>query len=315
MSNYGNQYGQRRMTMLPPVIKWLLIINVVIFVLGMIPLYRDVSGQAITLAGYFRVHAALWPLGSNLFMPWQYLSYMFLHANFLHIFLNMLILWMFGLELEQLWGSKRFLTYYIIAGIGAGVIHTIVTMLMGTDNAPAVGASGAIMGVMLAFGLTFPDRVILVGFFFPMRAKYAILLFAAMDLFGGFQGTDNVAHFAHLGGALVGYILLKTGWHTMIANRIGSKSGSKPTNIGSQWQSSASSNPRPFSKARSGTNVIDVRYRDVTRPETPNKHITMDFGDDQEQIDLILDKISKQGYQSLTDEEKTLLVEASKKMR
>jgi hypothetical protein len=215
---------------------------------------------------------------------------------------------MFGMELEQTWGSKRFLFYYLLCGLGAGLIHSIVTLLMGT-GAPTVGASGAIMGVMIGFGLTFPDRLIFLMFFLPMRAKYAVLVIAGIDLYMGIFGSDDIAHFAHLGGALIGYLLLKFGDNNVPFPGLSSEF-SRP---GVGQKPNIFNFDRSTRRPQQDPQVIDVRYRDVgqsSRAPAP----TMNFGDDQARIDAILDKISVSGYQSLTEEEKMILQEASKKM-
>lgn len=301
-------YGTNRLTMFPPVIKWLLGINIGVFFLGMITFGGNIPG----VYHPFELLGALWPIGSPRYGVWQYFTYMFLHGGFGHIFFNMLTLWMFGMELEQLWGSRRFLAYYVLCGLGAGVIHSVVTMLLGT-GAPTLGASGAIMGVMVAFGLVFPDRIVFMGFFFPMRARFAVFLFAGIDLYLGVVGSsDGIAHFAHLGGALVGLILLQVGGRMTLGgifDRIPGFGGGRAV---------TESRPTP---RQEGARIVDVSWRDVgSSPSTPqpsrrNELPVMDFGDDQEAVDQILDKITRQGYQSLTDDEKTILNRASKRMR
>lgn len=309
MASYGNPYGSRPFSMFPPVIKWLLGINVVIFVAGLLPAGVQ-EGFQLAVEDYLTAYGALWPLGHSAFGAWQYFTYMFLHGGVMHLFFNMLILWMFGMELEQTWGSRRFLLYYLLCGLGAGIIHSLVTLAMGT-GAPTVGASGAIMGVMIAFGLMFPDRIIMVYFFFPMRAKYAVFMFAGLDLVLGISNSsDGVAHFAHLGGALVGFLLLKTsGIHLrgglfQLADRRSRPAAADtfPTNT-----------ERPVPSAPRG-NIIEAHFRQAPQPSTTTSS-GMDFGHHQETIDAILDKISRHGYQSLTPEEKETLMEASKNLR
>lgn len=277
--------------MFPPVIRTLLLVNLAVFVAGL-------SGSDVieVVTGY----SALWPIGSSPFYPWQYFTYLFIHASFGHIFFNMLALWMFGMELEQTWGSKRFLIFYLVCGIGAGLIHSAVTMAMGNE-APTIGASGAIMGVMVAFAMLFPDRIIYIQLFLPLKAKYAVMLFIGIDLFFGFGGGagDNVARFAHLGGALVGFIMVMVGGK-MTLGGIFDRKRSAPVVA-----------PPPAERPR----VIDVRFRESDLASHRHAPQQMNFGNEQERIDAILDKISKTGYQTLTDEEKTILLEASKRMR
>lgn len=181
----------------PPAVKHLLLTNLVFFVALSTPVIGD---------NLFRF-GALWPLGSGLFAPWQFVSYMFLHAGFGHLFFNLLALWMFGQSIEQLWGTKRFVIYYFLTGIGAAILH----MLVGGGGAPTIGASGAVYGILLAFGMMFPNRTIMLLFPpIPMQAKYFVLIFGAIELLSGIVRTSSgIAHFAHLGGMLVGFLLIK----------------------------------------------------------------------------------------------------------
>lgn len=158
----------------------------------------------------------LWPVDSPFFRPWQIITHMFAHAAsgpymFFHILFNMFTLWMFGRILENLWGSKRFLIFYMICGLGAAAAHLVMQHFMNAHDV-AVGASGAVFGVLVAFALTFPNTELYLMFIpIPIKAKWAILGLIAIDLFGGISQVngDNVAHFAHLGGAITGFILLK----------------------------------------------------------------------------------------------------------
>lgn len=161
----------------------------------------------------------------------QLVTYMFMHGGFTHIFFNMFALWMFGRVLEQVWGPKRFLIYYMVCGIGAGLIQELVqfieyeTILSNYDNVQTafgiipmeeylnmmrtVGASGAIYGILLAFGMLFPNSQMFVfPLPFPIKAKFFVIFYAAIELFMGMSANDNVAHFAHLGGMLFGLILI-----------------------------------------------------------------------------------------------------------
>jgi membrane associated rhomboid family serine protease len=147
---------------------------------------------------------------------WQFGTYIFMHGNHLHLLLNMLILWYFGAEIEMRIGTKQFITYFFLCGIGAGLFNFGVSYLMNDTSrllSPIIGASGAIYGILAAYGLFFGERYFLVFFLFPMKAKYFVLLIAAIELITGAKPTaaDNVAHFAHLGGMIVGslYIYLK----------------------------------------------------------------------------------------------------------
>lgn len=252
----------------PPVVKNLLIINGILF----FATYAFQSSFGFDLSQ----HLALFYPGSANFRVWQLLTHLFMHANIGHIFSNMFALWMFGAILENYLGSKRFLNYYILTGIGASIlflgvqaleimplqksaeIYTanptignyqafveeevpdnikpdfnriaeywaqnpksldakkasvgIVNSLLNSKlNTPIVGASGAVFGILLAFGMLFPNTLIYIYFFFPMKAKYLVILYGLFELYSGMASNpgDNVAHFAHLGGMLVGFILLK----------------------------------------------------------------------------------------------------------
>lgn len=158
-------------------------------------------GQLIYLYG------ALFPLGSGNFMPWQILSYSFLHADLGHIFFNLFALFIFGQSLENLWGTKKFVIYYFITAAGGALLH----MLVSSPDVPTIGASGAVFGILTAFGMTFPNREIYMLFIpVPIKAKYFVIGYGALELLNGLTMSGSmVAHFAHLGGMLAGFILLK----------------------------------------------------------------------------------------------------------
>ncbi len=161
---------------------------------------------------FLLVNFALWPIGpeNSPFMPWQLLTYGFLHGDLMHIFFNMFGLWMFGRELELLMGSKRFLIYFFTCVVGAGLIQLIVAGSSGVVY-PTVGASGGVFGILLAYALTFPNRTVMLIFPpIPMKAKYFVVFYGLLELYFGVSGTmPGVAHFAHLGGMLFGFLLLK----------------------------------------------------------------------------------------------------------
>ncbi len=184
----------------PPIVKNLIIVNVLAWIAQ---LTLD-SQWGITEKG------ALWPISTPLFKPYQLFTTMFLHGPIFHLFFNMFALYMFGRVLENVWGGKKFLIYYLACGIGASAAHLIMQEIMG-GGAPAIGASGAIMGVMVAFAYLFPNtELVLFPIPIPLKAKWVVIGYVALDLFGGFGKVtgDNIAHFAHLGGALVGFIIL-----------------------------------------------------------------------------------------------------------
>jgi membrane associated rhomboid family serine protease len=195
----------------PPVVKNLIIINVLVWVAQLI---YDRQGYDLSSI------LALYPLGSEDFKPYQIATHMFAHAaydspvhwniQFSHILFNMFGLWMFGRVLENVWGPKRFLLFYLICGVGAAAAHLAVQYFTGGYSA-AVGASGAIMGILAAFAYLFPNTELYLMFIpIPIKAKWAVLGMVLLDLVGGVgQVTgDNIAHFAHLGGAATGFILV-----------------------------------------------------------------------------------------------------------
>ena len=217
-----NQYSPTGFSFLPLVVKNLLIINGIMF-LADIVLVRF----GIDLSGILGLHFFM----ASDFHPYQLLTYMFMHGNFAHLFFNMFALWMFGNTLENIWGPKRFLFFYILCGLGAGLLQEGVqyieyvtklsqyqTVNMGGSILPmseylnymtTVGASGAIYGLLLAFGMMFPNSLIYLYFAIPIKAKWFVIGYAAIELLSGiFSSGDQVAHFAHLGGMLVGLVIL-----------------------------------------------------------------------------------------------------------
>lgn len=196
-----NQFSPNtQFSFFPPAIKYLLIWNGIFFLATI-----NIFGSGWTpLGSALAPFLVLQPLGNG-FLPWQLVSYMFLHADLSHIFFNLFALWIFGQALENLWGTKRFLIYYFLTGIGAGVVQLLIS------SGSTIGASGAVFGILLGFGMMFPDRKILLLFPpIPIKAKYFVGLYGALELFNGLaRPGDGVAHFAHLGGLLVGFILIK----------------------------------------------------------------------------------------------------------
>jgi len=152
---------------------------------------------------------ALWPLQSGLFWPWQLLSYGFLHGSLMHLFFNMLGLWMFGSELERLWGRNRYAQFLLASLLAAALTQLLVTWLT-RSNVPTVGASGALYGLLLAFGMLFPNRTIMPLFPpIPMKARTFVIVFGVIELLFGLSGRSGVAHFAHLGGMLGGFLMIR----------------------------------------------------------------------------------------------------------
>lgn len=194
MAQFGN--SMQRTT---PVVLNLIIINALVYVAQL------VLDKTIGLTNIL----ALYSFHSDNFKPYQLVTHMFAHSpdTFFHILFNMYALWMFGSILERVWGPKRFLIFYLICGLAAGVAEGFLMDI----NGAAIGASGAIMGLLAAFAYLFPDtKFYILPFPFPIKAKYMVAIYAAIDLFGGLHpgGADNVAHFAHLGGLVMGFILV-----------------------------------------------------------------------------------------------------------
>lgn len=209
------------------------------------------------------------------FYVWQLFTYMFLHGNFFHLFFNMFILWMFGSELESIWGKNEFIKYYFITGIGAGIVYVIAQH---NSVIPTIGASGAIFGLLLAFGLTFPNRYIYLYFFLPIKAKFLVLIFGIIEFIAAFSGSrDNIAHFAHLGGLLVGFLYLK------------------------------------FIKTRGGIwrKFIFVNRRDKDK----DIDAVIDDTDFEDKVNAVLRKLSKVGLDGLSSYEKNILEEARKRYK
>lgn len=190
----------RRQSAIPNVIFALLIANGIVFAL------QQLNPR------FMLINFALWPFGEpqSPFAPWQLITYGFLHGDMTHIFFNMFGLWMFGRELEQMMGSQRFLIYFLTCVAGAGAIQLIVAATQ-TGIYPTVGASGGVFGILLAYGLTFPNRTVMLIFPpIPMKAKYFVLFYGLLELYLGVSGNaPGVANFAHLGGMLFGFLLLR----------------------------------------------------------------------------------------------------------
>ena len=218
------EFRPTRFEILPTVIKNLLIIN------GLVFLAQITIGKQINIENTFALHT--WQ--SPLFKPWQFFTHMFMHGDFSHILSNMFALWMFGSILENVWGPKRFLIFYIVCGLGAALCHmgvlyyqteqainlfnaaTYENQLMLREDIiirlreATLGASGAVFGCLAAFGYLFPNTFIYIYFMIPLKAKWFVMIYAGFELFQAVQNSagDNVAHVAHLGGALVGIILV-----------------------------------------------------------------------------------------------------------
>lgn len=308
---------------MPPVTKNLLIINVLFF-LGryVASLYGidldDVLGLHFVLASHFHLY--------------QVFTYMFMHASWAHIFFNMFAVWMFGVAIENAMGSRRYLLYYLTCGLGAAMTQEVVQFVQYAYNGldayeqirtagavlamgdylnlwTTVGASGAVYGILLAFGMTFPDnRIFIFPLPVPIKAKYFVAGYAVIELLSGFgSSNDGVAHFAHLGGMLFGLLLLLY-W----------RNGGGRSNNNSRWYDQGGHYDRG-----QGSGMSQWFGKLKERMQHPKMHVTrggkfgqdMDYREaerkDEEEMDRILDKIRKSGYQALSDEEKRKLFDIS----
>ena len=215
MNQPAHNYRPRDNSAIPNVIFALLVANGLMFALQQfnMPLTRyflalwPITGAPTATYAEFIQY---WPMAPAPFAPWQLLTYAFLHGNLTHIFFNMFGLWMFGRDLERLMGVQRFLIYYFTCVVGAGLVQLVVAATQGVAY-PTVGASGGVFGILLAYGLTYPNRMVMLIFPpIPMRAKYFVLFYGLLELYLGVGGrAPGVAHFAHLGGMAFGFVLLR----------------------------------------------------------------------------------------------------------
>lgn len=308
---------------MPPVTKNLLIINVLFFLGRYVAMLYgidldDVLGLHFVLASHFHLY--------------QVLTYMFMHASWAHIFFNMFAVWMFGVAIENAMGSRRYLLYYLTCGLGAAMTQEVVQFVQYAYNGlgayeqiptagavlamgdylnlwTTVGASGAVYGILLAFGMTFPDnRIFIFPLPVPIKAKYFVAGYAVIELLSGFgSSNDGVAHFAHLGGMLFGLLLLLY-W----------RNGGGRSNNNSRWYDQGGHYDRG-----QGSGMSQWFGKLKERMRRPKMHVTrggkfgqdMDYREaerkDEEEMDRILDKIRKSGYQALSDEEKRKLFDIS----
>lgn len=247
----------------PPAIKGLLIANGVVFAAQLLvgPVLTEVLGllpAAVVARGWV----------------WQPLTYMFLHGGLFHLLFNMFVLWMFGAEIERLWGRNEFLKYYVLCGLGGAVLSFFFSY-----DSILIGASGAVYGILLAFGLLFPDRTIYLWFVLPIKAKYLVAGLAAIEfLVGVSRPGDGIGHAAHLGGMITGFLYLRWGHDRSPAERLRKR-----------WR-------------RRRLRVVDGGGGE-RRPGL------------EAEIDRILDKISATGLESLTPEEERILDDASRRNR
>lgn len=264
MRYYKSSWGNSGGGLLPPVIKTLLIANVAVFLLTYF--FSPVISRYFGL-----VPKAVW----SQLMIWQLLTYMFLHGGFFHILYNMFVLWMFGSDLERTWGSREFLKYYLICGVGAGLFNIL---FQPTSMIPIIGASGAIYGLLVAYALLFPDRTVYLYFLFPIKVKYLVIFLVVIEFFASMSSSGSgIAHLAHLGGAIVGFVYIKG----ILQGR------------SIKWKISSFFNSRRMERM-----AKDRQQEELLMQE----------------VDRILDKINQVGYDNLTRKEKKILEAASDKL-
>jgi len=259
----------------PPAVSQIVLINVIVFLLQPLVLKPLLTNGLALIPAQVLTKGMVWELG----------TYMFLHGGFMHLLFNMFALVIFGSELERYWGSRDFVKYYLITGVGAGVIHILAAYIFPgsgglAPHIPTIGASGAIFGILLAYAMAFPRRKVLLFLVVPMSARTMVILYGIMELSLAmqYQGGDGVARFAHLGGMLVGYLYLR---HETVLWRVKRLWGNAQSSVESRG-----------------------------RRSSPQHDTEM-----KEEIDRILGKISSEGMGSLTKEERRILSESAARAR
>ena len=268
-------HGPLNFGMMSPTIKALIFINVIVFGLSLV-----VGGQFISLFGLVPakvIHERL---------IWQPVTYLFLHANMFHILFNLFALWMFGMPVESQWGPKQFLKYYMICGVGAGLVNVVLTP---DSLSPIIGASGAIYGLLVAFAMLYPDAVVYLYFFFPIKAKHMAILFGLVEFLAGTSSSSpTVARFAHLAGMVIGFIYIKWWWAIKL---------------------------KTVGLVKSVLKREDDEEDEIPRPRvaTPVAAAKSAAADETSEVDRILDKILEKGEESLTDNEREVLRRQAKR--
>ena len=197
-----NEFRPIQFKILPTIIKNLIIINVLVFFAQNV---FTAPRFDFSIDDWFALHS----LQSPLFKPWQLITHIFMHGSFNHILFNMFTLWMFGNVIENIWGEKRFLVFYFVCGLGAGLIHLIYLNFVNDLYSATLGASGAIAGIIAAFIYLFPNSLIYIYFLIPVKAKWLGILYFLYELYNGVFGSssDTIAHWAHIGGGVIGLLL------------------------------------------------------------------------------------------------------------
>ena len=243
-------------------IKILISINALLFLL------RYIAQSQFDLAQIFGLSSnSVWP------MIWQPFTYMFIHGDFFHVFMNMFVLWMFGSEMESIWGKKEFLKFYFITGIGSGLLWLVFNF---SGNAVLIGASGAIYGILLAYGLMFPNRKVLIYFLFPVKVKYFVIFLGLMAFVSSLSYSgSNISHLTHLSGMMIGFVYMKSKWTI-----------------------------KRFSLLLNSY-LASIKYKKSIKKEKQLANI-------QANVDKLLDKVSEVGFDSLSEDEKDKLFTYSK---
>lgn len=296
---------------IPPITKNLLIINVLAYLAHFV-----LSGHGISLNDMLGLHFFM----ASDFRLYQLFTYMFMHGGVSHLFFNMFALWMFGCTIERAWGSQRFLAYTLLCGIGAGIIQecaqfvsyavqglaayntvNIGGMILSMDSYlnmwNTVGFSGAVYGILLGFGMTYPEeRIFIFPLPVPIKGKWFVCIYAAIELFSALStSNDNVAHLAHLGGMLVGYIIIRY-WKYQYSR-----------NTFSGWDGYEIHARRSLSERLSALlRSLSAFFSRSDKRNSPDSNLDREARR-QKEIDRILDKIKRSGYDSLTEEERRKL--------
>ena len=264
-SGFRQSFNRPTIT-IPSGVKFLLIVNVVVFIL------IELSGQKSLL---FRTFGLVPSLVWSKFKIWQLFTYLFIHSGIFHIFFNMFVLWMFGKDLESQWGKMEFLLFYFVCGIGAGLITVLFSV---NSIVPIVGASGAIYGLLLAYGFTYPNQMVYLYGLVPIKVKYMVLGLGAIAFFASLSASQsNVSHITHLSGMIIGliFIYFNINWKVI-----------------KLW-------------------YIRMRLKGLTQQpaKQDNEEAQM-----KKQVDKILDKLNDSGWDSLTEQEENYLTQASKRL-
>lgn len=302
------------MQSMPPITRYLLIANVAVFFVCLLfePLHYILIAKGALYPVFYNSHGTLH--FNTLFMPWQLVSYMFLHADFSHLFFNMFSLWMFGRIIEQTLGTNRFLMFYFISGIGAGLCQ-ILMQLFTADSplAATIGASGACYGILLAFGLLYPNQKILLLIPpIPIKAKWLVIGYAILEAYLAFHTNSNIAHLAHLGGMLFGLLCLYH-WRLWPLSRYGYDRWDRMyvqekrlnffQRLWRDFKGLFSFSRRPKMKVHKPSH--DSRTQSPTaHDEAANSPTPPRSPENQARIDAILEKVRRSGYASLTADEK-----------